>query len=92
MKVKDVDALREQIFHDSRLAYTKHEVWLLASEHNKTTPTFDAIPMLVLEDIKTELTEYVYKDKEYCFIDSDGEWLRLVDVCRIIDNHISGKE
>lgn len=44
MKVKDVDALREQISNDPREAFTKHQVWLLVSEHNKTVPTVEAIP------------------------------------------------
>lgn len=84
MKVKDIDSLRTQISHDSREAFTKHQVWLLASEHNKTTPTFDAIPMSVIEDIKAEIKALA---QEYDFYADTrrkyGLWIAL----EIIDKH-----
>ena len=35
----DADKLREQISNDKREAFSKHQVWLLASVHNKNIPT-----------------------------------------------------
>lgn len=61
MKVKDVDALREQISKDPREAFTKHQVWLFASVHNKTVPTIEAIPkadvVAMLEELYMEIEE-----------------------------------
>ena len=63
MKVKDVDALREQISEDPREAFTKHQVWLFASIHNKTVPTIEAIPkndvVAMLSDLQLEVEECV---------------------------------
>ena len=72
MKVKDIDALREQISHDPREAFTKHQVWLFVSEHNKTTPTFDAVPKSVLEDIKSAIENYKLSDDEKIEMDEDS--------------------
>ena len=88
MKVKDIDALRAQISHDSREAFTKHQVWLLASEHNKTTPTFDAIPKSVIEDIKAEIKQIRINgqvDEHTAFIRT-GEQVKTM-VLDIIDKH-----
>ena len=89
MKVKDIDALREQISKDPREAFTKHQVWLLASEHNKTTPTFDAIPKSVLEDIKAEIENQLFVGRILNSKDFDDGLKWCLD---IIDRHISGKE
>ena len=66
MKVKDIDALREQISKDPREAFTKHQVWLFVSEHNKTVPTVEAIPkdqykadlLTMLEELDFRLSNY----------------------------------
>lgn len=52
MKVKDVEALKDYISHDPREVFTKHQAWLFASEYNIDVPTFDAVPISELEDIK----------------------------------------
>lgn len=77
MKVKDADALRTQISHDPREAFTKHQVWLFASECNKTTPTFDAIPKSVLEDIKADIENML----------PDGGVIHKKTVIEIIDKY-----
>ena len=82
MKVKDIDALREQISKDPREAFSKHQVWLLVSEHNKTTPTFDAIPKSVLEDIKAEIKDYA--NDQY----AEGEYICEHTVLDIIDKYL----
>lgn len=38
-KLVDIDLLREQVSHDEREAFSKHQVWLLLSVHNKDIPT-----------------------------------------------------
>lgn len=35
----DIDLLRDQVSHDEREAFSKHQVWLLLSIHNKKIPT-----------------------------------------------------
>lgn len=37
-KLVDIDLLREQISHDERESFSKHQVWLLLSVHNKDLP------------------------------------------------------
>lgn len=44
MKVKDIDKLMEQLCFDKREAFSKHEVWLMLSEHNTKVPTVDIVP------------------------------------------------
>lgn len=44
MKVKDIDKLMEQLHNDKREAFSKHEVWLMLSEHNTKVPTVDVVP------------------------------------------------
>ena len=68
MKVKDVDALREQISKDPREAFTKHQVWLFASVHNKTVPTIEAIPK---DDVVAMLTELQLEIEE-CVDGAEG--------------------
>lgn len=38
-KLVDIDLLRNQVSHDEREAFSKHQVWLLLSVHNKDIPT-----------------------------------------------------
>lgn len=38
-KLVDIDLLRDQVSHDEREAFSKHQVWLLLSVHNKNIPT-----------------------------------------------------
>ena len=38
-KLVDIDLLRDQVSHDEREAFSKHQVWLLLSAHNKNIPT-----------------------------------------------------
>ena len=38
-KLVDIDLLRDQVSHDKREAFSKHQVWLLLSAHNKNIPT-----------------------------------------------------
>lgn len=38
-RLVDVDLLRDQVSHDEREAFSKHQVWLLLSVHNKNIPT-----------------------------------------------------
>ena len=38
-KLVDIDLLRNQVSHDEREAFSKHQVWLLLSTHNKEIPT-----------------------------------------------------
>lgn len=37
-KLVDIDLLRDQVSHDEREAFSKHQVWLLLSAHNKVLP------------------------------------------------------
>lgn len=37
-KLVDIDLLRDQVSHDERVAFTRHQVWLLLSTHNKDLP------------------------------------------------------
>lgn len=37
-KLVDIDLLRDQLCHDEREAFSKHQVWLLLSVHNKDLP------------------------------------------------------
>ena len=37
-KLVDIDLLRDQVSHDDREAFSKHQVWLLISVHNKDLP------------------------------------------------------
>ena len=55
MKVKDIDKLREKLDNDKREAFSKHQVWLMLSEHNTEVPTVDAVPMSVIEKIRAEI-------------------------------------
>ena len=38
-RLVDIDLLRDQVSHDEREAFSKHQVWLLLSAHNKKIPT-----------------------------------------------------
>ena len=38
-RLVDIDLLRDQVSHDEREAFSKHQVWLLLSVHNKNIPT-----------------------------------------------------
>lgn len=38
-KLVDIDLLRDQVSHDEREAFSKHQVWLLLSAHNKKIQT-----------------------------------------------------
>ena len=38
-RLVDIDLLRNQVSHDEREAFSKHQVWLLLSVHNKKIPT-----------------------------------------------------
>ena len=38
-KLVDIDLLRNQVSHDEREAFSKHQVWLLLSVHNKNIQT-----------------------------------------------------
>jgi hypothetical protein len=73
IKVKDVDALREQISKDPREAFTKHQVWLFASEHNKTVPTIEAYTkdevMAMLTDILERIKAGDIKEEK-----ADNDW------------------
>ena len=37
-KLVDIDLLRDQVSHDDRETFSKHQVWLLLSVHNKDLP------------------------------------------------------
>ena len=97
MKVKDINALREQISHDPREAFTKHQVWLFVSEHNKTTPTVEAIPkadyetrlkadmMAMLDKIRAEI---IAKDRNVKAIRSDGRcFFTIEEILEILDKY-----
>lgn len=89
MKVKDVDALMEQISEDPREAFTKHQVWLFASIHNKTVPTIEAIPktdvVAILEEIKDEANKLrTQKARENVF----GREFKIEDYDNIIQSKI----
>ena len=38
-RLVDIDLLRDQVSHDEREAFSKHQVWLLLSAHNKKIST-----------------------------------------------------
>jgi hypothetical protein len=81
MKVKDIDKLREKLHNDKREAFTKHQVWLMLSEHNTEVPTVDAVPMSVIDEIKAEIN-YVGAHSDY------GMQCVFAQAIAIIDKHM----
>lgn len=97
MKVKDINALREQISKDPREVFTKHQVWLFASEHNKTVPTVEAISKDQYEarlraDVVAMLTELQLEIEEHTMISgvtNQGIWNECIACCsRVIQQKI----
>lgn len=93
MKVKDIDALREQISKDPREAFTKHQVWLFASEHNKTVPTVEAIPREEVRQFIENIQKIKDNHNEY------GEPINYGTICgiliegyRLLDKYREGKD
>lgn len=81
MKIKDIDKLREQLHNDKREAFSKHQVWLMLSEHNTEVPTIDVVPMSVINEIKAEIN-YVGAHSDY------GMQCVFAVAVAIIDKHL----
>lgn len=64
-RLVDVDLLRDQVSHDKREAFSKHQVWLLLSIHNKNIPTIlDADEAYKNRVIGVDLNHAESEDKE----------------------------
>ena len=87
MRLIDADELKKHKYHDSN----RHEK-AVAVAHIDWSPTVDAVPLSVIEDIKTEIRARVFdiqatSDK---YFDGVDDVMDIVD--SVIDKHISGKE
>ena len=78
MRLIDADELKKHKYHDSN----RHEK-AVAVAHIDWSPTVDAVPVSVIEDIKAEIKSQMDDDDYFC-----GASLAL----QIVDKHIGRKE